>query len=253
MSSLILIAMAMFAQSPGPPPKPPELRRAVPVHDVVILKACTPEDLRVIKTELALAIAAGAPRYNAGDAAACYRIYETAAIELSKMKRCPEATNALLDGIKRAEKLTGPIPKAWAMRDAFDGVLEVIERKNSGEADSEIGAKPRPKAPVRDIPKHEVSIFKGCSKADREAIYSAIASAIDVGAPLYNEKNIEACFRIYQGAALDLSRKLGKCVGPKRALQVGLERADALDTPDQRAWAMRDTFDGLLEVLDRAR
>ena len=35
----------------------------------------------------------------------------------------------LADGVKRAGTLEGPIPKAWALRDAFDGVLDVIGRK----------------------------------------------------------------------------------------------------------------------------
>lgn len=223
----------------------PVIRRAVPSHDVVILKDCSNEDLSAIKAELSLAIAAGAPRYNDGDAGACFRIYEAAARELAQRKRCTQATGALLDGIKRAERLTSPVSKAWAMRDAFDGVLEVMERREAGELEA--------KARGRQVPAHDVAIFKSCTKAERDAIYSAIASAIDIGAPLYNAGNIEACFRIYQGAALDLSRKLGKCSGPKKALQVGLDRADKLDTPDQRAWAMRDTFDGLLDVLDRAR
>jgi serine protease Do len=41
------------------------------------------------------------------------------------------------------------------------------------------------------------------------------------------------------------------CPGPSRALKEGLERARTLDDADSKAWALRDTFDGLLMLIEK--
>jgi hypothetical protein len=57
---------------------------------------------------------------------------------------------------------------------------------------------------------------------------------------------------VYEGAALDLERKLGKaCKSPQKALADGRKRAASLKASHAQAWAMRDAFDGLLEVIQR--
>jgi serine protease Do len=56
-----------------------------------------------------------------------------------------------------------------------------------------------------------------------------------------------------EGTAADLERKLGPtCVGPARALAAGRTRAASLATPSAQAWAMRDAFDGLMDVISRS-
>ena len=40
---------------------------------------------------------------------------------------------------------------------------------------------------------------------------------------------------------------------PSRVLQDGLRNADDLDNWSSKAWAPRDAFDGLLDVIDRTR
>ena len=104
----------------------------------------------------------------------------------------------------------------------------------------------------RKIPHHPASLLNGC---DREAIASiprVLGEAVEVGAPLYNQGNFEACFHIYEGAAMDLERRLPKrCAGPRRALGEGRARAAKLDDPSAQAWALRDTFDALFEVVAR--
>lgn len=105
----------------------------------------------------------------------------------------------------------------------------------------------------RSVPHHPLSTLKGCSDAQKVLIFKTLKEAIEVGAPLYNEGKIAACYQIYEGAAADLSQRLaGSCVGPKRALTAGRQRAAKLEDPSAQAWAMRDSFDGVLELLERA-
>ena len=110
-----------------------------------------------------------------------------------------------------------------------------------------------PAPPARHIPKHDPKILATCSQSDLETAEVGIANAIQVGAPLYNEGNADACFRVYEGAALAIDRKLKSCVGVKKALGEGVTRAAGLQSPVEKAWAMRDAFDGLLEVMSKRR
>jgi S1-C subfamily serine protease len=103
----------------------------------------------------------------------------------------------------------------------------------------------------RAVPTHELSLLEGCTMVQLHTVARTIEQAISVGAPLYNDGNHEACYRVYEGAALELDRKLGRCGGPRKALLAGVKRAAKLDGWDDKAWAMRDAFDGLLEVLER--
>src|SRR5207249_4793892 len=103
----------------------------------------------------------------------------------------------------------------------------------------------------RSIPHHELALLDGCSALQLGGIVAGLAKAIAVGAPLYNDGNHEACFRIYEGAALDLVRKLARCAGIRHALEAGLRRAGTMEGYDDRAWALRDAFDGLIAVIER--
>ena len=106
----------------------------------------------------------------------------------------------------------------------------------------------------RLVPDHSIAILKGCQADQIGAVVLAIEEAIEVGAPLYNKGEIEACFRIYEGTAVKFERD-SKCSGIRAAFTDGLARAKTLDTYKEKAWAMRDTFDGLLGVArkwDRA-
>ncbi|HET9953420.1 MAG TPA: serine protease, partial [Polyangiaceae bacterium] len=59
-------------------------------------------------------------------------------------------------------------------------------------------------------------------------------------------------YHVYEGAAMDLARKLPQaCYGPKQALSTGRKRAAGLNSPSAQAWALRDAFDGLLGVVAR--
>jgi serine protease Do len=103
---------------------------------------------------------------------------------------------------------------------------------------------------VRRIPAHEISVFDGCKLEDIEDILRQIGETIENGAPLYNEGKHEACFRIYEGTSVKLEHD-ASCAGVRSAFGDGLLRASGLSTYTEKAWALRDTFDGLLTVAKR--
>jgi hypothetical protein len=104
----------------------------------------------------------------------------------------------------------------------------------------------------RDIPTHDPRLLAGCSDDDLEKAARIIAEAIEVGAPVYNEGHFAACYHIYDGAAAEVEKKLPvACKGPKKAMRDGRAKAGKLDDPAAQAWAMRDAFDGLIDVIAR--
>lgn len=104
----------------------------------------------------------------------------------------------------------------------------------------------------RNVPHHDVKLLSGCTDQDLERAARIMAEAIEVGAPVYNERHFAACYHIYEGAALDIEKRLpAACPGPKRAMHDGRTRAQKLDEPAAQAWALRDAFDGLMEVMVR--
>jgi hypothetical protein len=121
------------------------------------------------------------------------------------------------------------------------------ETKATAEAsgDSEDGVRI-----VRRIPVHEITVFDGCKLEEIEDLVHQIGETIENGAPLYNEGKHEACYRIYEGTSVKFEHDAG-CVGVRTAFGDGLLRASGLATYKEKAWALRDTFDGLLEVARR--
>ena len=100
---------------------------------------------------------------------------------------------------------------------------------------------------TRMVPQHPIAVLDGCSDQQIVDVVDAITSAIDVGAPLYNRGDIEACFRIYEGTSSKLERD-PPCKGVGKAFGDGLLRASTLTSYKEKAWALRDTFDGLIDV-----
>ncbi|GAB4531010.1 MAG: hypothetical protein Tsb0020_47420 [Haliangiales bacterium] len=113
-------------------------------------------------------------------------------------------------------------------------------------------AQPTPRAGgiARQIPDHDLSLLDGCEDGAIAQAVESIADAIGSGAPVYNQGNHEACYRIYEGTAMRLERELA-CPGMREALGRGLLRASTIDDYTGKAWAMRDTFDGLLKVIEK--
>ncbi|WP_437625061.1 S1C family serine protease [Sorangium sp. So ce1151] len=104
----------------------------------------------------------------------------------------------------------------------------------------------------RAVPHHALSLLRGCTEGDLLVLARTMDGAIQVGSPLYNEGDFASCYHIYEGAAVDMERRLGAaCRGPKQALAEGRRKAARLDDNAAQAWAMRDAFDGLLDVILR--
>jgi hypothetical protein len=104
---------------------------------------------------------------------------------------------------------------------------------------------------VRQVPQHPLSLLEGASTGALESIASTLGQAINVGAPAYNRGDVEGCYRIYARTAEQLIDERTDCPGAQRALRDGLLRCTHLADADDRAWALRDTFDGLLDVIQR--
>lgn len=102
----------------------------------------------------------------------------------------------------------------------------------------------------RRVPVHDLAVLDGCSPSELAEVAKAITDAIELGAPLYNAGNHEACFRIYEGTSIKLEKD-AKCAGVRDAFREGLRRAGDLESFTEKAWALRDTFDGMLDVLVR--
>ncbi len=104
----------------------------------------------------------------------------------------------------------------------------------------------------RSVPHFPLAVLAGCYQEAQKLVVKMLGDAIEAGAPLYNAGKPDACYHVYDGTASDLVRKLpASCVGPARALSDAQKRAATLADPVPQAWAMRDVFDGLLEVIVR--
>jgi hypothetical protein len=104
----------------------------------------------------------------------------------------------------------------------------------------------------RRIPKFPVSLLDGCTTDAQKLVYHMVSEAIDAGTPFFNAGRPDTCYHVYDGAASDLQRRLPPaCRGPARTLAEAQRRAASISGPSAQAWAMRDAFDGLLDVIER--
>jgi serine protease Do len=227
------------------------LRAGVERRPVSVLAGCAAPELATFRDRINEAISVGAPLYNQGQHEACYRVYDSTARELVRRgEHCPGAAHILDEGLARADRAAAATPKAWALRDAFDALLDVVERREEGAAEGP----PRrilPHPPPRAVPHHPVALLRDCSDEDIDKLRDTIGSAINVGAPLYNDGQFDACFRIYATTSEALQQTLVGCPGAKRALAAGLHEAAGRSDAIAKAWALRDAFDGLLDVIAR--
>jgi hypothetical protein len=218
--------------------------RHIPSHPASFLDHCPVAQLKTVIDALRRAVQLGGPLYDQGNAEAAYRIYESASLDIQRnTAQCPGPKQALADGITEAETKTKWTEKVWAMRDSYDGVVAAVVKiaKHGG-----IGV-------ARHVPDVPQSVVDECPTNDVSGISSAISSAIASGAPLYNEGNHEACYRIYAGAISDIGRKYPNCPAAVQVLNTGLHNADQLLTYEPKAWALRDAFDGLMNAIAKSR
>jgi serine protease Do len=104
----------------------------------------------------------------------------------------------------------------------------------------------------RKHPRYPLAMLDGCSFDAQKLIVLKVEKAIDTGAPLYNAGDHDGCYHVYDGTASDVMRKLPTaCGGPTRALAEAQKRAASLPDATSQAWAMRDAFDALLDVITR--
>jgi hypothetical protein len=130
---------------PSPGKKP--IVRKVVRHPVSVLARCSDQALIAAFQAISKAIRVGAPIYNKGQHEACFRIYEGTALKLEREIDCPGVRDALGQGLLRSSTQPDFTAKAWAMRDAFDGILNVIARKARGQAGQgpQTGPQPGPR------------------------------------------------------------------------------------------------------------
>lgn len=225
---------------------PTRRRRNIPRHPPDFLASCPAPQFVTVLSGIQQAIDVGAPLYNQGNVEACYRIYASAAISLqSKIEDCPGPKRALLDGIDNADKSKDWDDKAWAMRDAFDGIVAVALGNNGGTAEADHASS------ARQVPHLPDTVFDDCDQAGVDGIRDSIASAVHSGAPLFNSGNVEACYRIYEGAVSEVDRKITGCRAAKRVLHDGLSVAETRTGWAPKAWAIRDAFDGISNAIDK--
>jgi serine protease Do len=124
-----------------------KIKRRIPAHDLTVLDGCSASDMADIYQGITQAIESGAPLYNSGNHEACYRIYEGASMHFEREGACPGVRAAFGDGLLRASTLTSWTEKAWALRDSFDGMLDVLERKARA-----MGAPAHPRSPGTKTP-----------------------------------------------------------------------------------------------------
>ena len=101
------------------------------------------------------------------------------------------------------------------------------------------------------IPCHDVGILDGCTPDQVAGVYLAINEAIELGAPAYNQGHHEACFNIYRDVASKIEGDKAMCKGIRDAFGQGLLKAETRKDFKDKAWDMRDTFDGLVNVIGR--
>ena len=219
----------------------PARQRKIPHYSPSLLSECPPSQLQTIVGAITRAIDVGAPLYNQGNFEACYRIYEGAALDVQRtVQQCQGPKQALAAGIDNANKTTGWSDKAWAMRDTFDGLLALAEPKAAGSSATPV---------TRHIPLVPLSVISECPSEDITSIAESISAAIRSGAPLYNSGNVEACYRIYEGAISEIDRKHSSCPAARHVLQEGIHNADLATDWSAKAWALRDSFDGLMSAI----
>jgi serine protease Do len=119
----LIAQMRQTAAAKAPPRKRPSFPH-------VVLDGCSADAQKLIVRMLSEAIEAGAPLFNAGKPDGCYHVYDGAASDLQRKlpAACRGPAHALAEAQKRAAAQADPNAEAWAMRDAFDALLDSVSR-----------------------------------------------------------------------------------------------------------------------------
>ncbi len=103
----------------------------------------------------------------------------------------------------------------------------------------------------REVPVHDIDMLQACSREQLLKVFNRINRAVELGAPLYNDGDHEACFQIYRQTAAHFEKDNAMCKGVRDAFGVGMLKAETKAGFTAKAWTMRDTFDGLLGLIMR--
>jgi hypothetical protein len=112
----------------GEPDDGVRIVRRVPLHETTVFDGCKVEDIEEVVHQIGETIENGAPLYNEGKHEACYRIYEGTSVKFEHDAACPGVRTAFGDGLLRAGGMKTYKEKAWALRDAFDGLSDAARR-----------------------------------------------------------------------------------------------------------------------------
>ena len=165
---------------------------------------------------------------------------------------------AILGGIAIGPSLIGggttpsPTPTPLAAREPATATATPAVTETAAAPAPSAAATLRPIA--RDVATWDVTFLDGCTDAELALADTSIRSAIRRGLPLYNKGDTAACFRLYEETARSIRDALPEsCSGPRAALAQAVARADRLGGTDEKAFAIRDAFDGLLNVMTKRR
>jgi hypothetical protein len=219
-----------------------------------LVEAHDGEPLEQVCDAISLAIARGAPIYNAGSARGCATIYRRAAGRV--VDAMGDDDDGLLDAVRT--ELVGALATAeeddedddavaWTMRHAFD---RIIIARHTAEAMHTLDG-----------------LFEGLRGAGRalnaSLVYDVISLAISHGAPIYNAGSHVGCAQIYIRTASGLVA----CLGPDHPDESRTEalarsslppllaeyEARLQENPTDLSWDLRHAFDALVEVAAEER
>jgi serine protease Do len=131
-------AFAQAIEAARPPAHP------APHHELSILAGCTDDELRLLRAHLELAIARAGSIFAQGNYVLTYHVIQGDSIEAERKLglTCAGPRRTLAEARHDAERLSNPKAQAIGVRKAFDGVLDVIERKLGAAAQQEKSPSP---------------------------------------------------------------------------------------------------------------
>jgi hypothetical protein len=156
--------------------------------------------------------------YNRGDIAGCAELYRKAAETALASAEAGEEQR-LRAGLQEAVRSGSDKDAAWALRHAFDDVLD-----------------------GRSLGRDREAARRDVASADA---HDRIREAISVGVPLYNSGNAAACAEVYEVCLREIEPTLDS--NAARSVQATLQELGKLANHDKRAWALRKTMDFILE------
>ena len=105
-----------------------------------------------------------------------------------------------------------------------------------------------------DIAKHDLSLLEGCTKPDIGLLERLLSKTLELGDGLRRAKEHASAVHVFEGAALDASRKLpARCAGPKRELATARRSMESAGDDEEKSTLLRDAFRSLLDVSSRWR